>query len=188
MQSAIRIYSTMDPNEIEFINENRTISIIPNFNLGTIHLLSGSVGPFKAGATLNVPLWLAVSLKQQQKCRIMCPDWMELEKLETIKENEKLSRTFHKMANDHYMDEAHILMDIASDDIPSVDNVRTAIKDIWDIRMSKLRTSLDELFKAKSGVHAVLNNLTVMELNSIRPLLPHTMDQLFRIRMSKTNK
>lgn len=178
----------MDPNEVEFIGENRRIGIIPNFNLGTIHLLSGSVGPFKAGATLNVPLWLAVSLKQQQKCRIMCPDWMKLENLETVRENEKLSRTFTKMANNHYMDEAHILMDIASDDIPGVDSVRTAIKDIWDIRMSKLRTSLDELIKEKSGVHAILNNLTVMELNSIRPLLPHTMDQLFRIRMMTVNK
>lgn len=82
----------MDPNEIEFIGESRTISIIPNFNSGTIHLLSGSVGPFKAGTALNVPLWLAISLKQQQKCRIICPDWMELEKLDEIKENEKSSR------------------------------------------------------------------------------------------------
>lgn len=92
------------------------------------------------------------------------------------------------MANDHYMDEAHILMDVASDDILNVDSVRTAIKDIWDIRMSKLRTSLDELLKEKSGVHAILNNLTVMELNSIRPLLPHTMDQLFRIKMCKNTQ
>lgn len=51
------------------------------------------------------------------------------------------------------------------------------------MRMSKLRTSIDELFKDQSGVHAMLNHLTAMEIASIRPMLPHAMDQLLRIKM-----
>lgn len=40
----------MDPSELEFIGENTTIGIIPNFTMDApIHLISGSIGPFRAG-------------------------------------------------------------------------------------------------------------------------------------------
>lgn len=40
----------MDPAELEFLVENKRISIIPNFS-STIptHLISGSIEPFRAG-------------------------------------------------------------------------------------------------------------------------------------------
>lgn len=82
----------MDPYEIEFIGENRIISIIPSFSYDKIYLICGEFGPFCAGLPLNVPLWLAIMLKQKHKCRIVPPDWMDLEVLETIKEEEKRSR------------------------------------------------------------------------------------------------
>lgn len=83
----------MDPAEIEFIAEKTHIQIIPNFNHNNvIHLISGDVGPFRAGLPIIVPLWLAVNLKQRHKCRILTPDWMDVEKLEEKKEEEKNSK------------------------------------------------------------------------------------------------
>lgn len=38
---------------------------------------------------LLVPLWLAIHLRKQQKCRIVPPAWMERDILEEIKEAEK---------------------------------------------------------------------------------------------------
>ena len=37
----------------------------------------GDIGPFNPGLQTKVPLWLAMSLKQRQKCRIIAPDWMD---------------------------------------------------------------------------------------------------------------
>lgn len=82
----------MDPYEVEFIGENRIVSIIPNFTYDKFFLICGEFGPFRAGLPMNVPLWLAMMLKQKQKCRIVPPDWMDLEVLENIKEEEKRSR------------------------------------------------------------------------------------------------
>lgn len=82
----------MDPYEIEFIGENRVVSIIPNFTYDKIYLICGEFGPFRAGLPMNVPLWLGVMLKQKQKCRMVPPDWMDIEVLENIKEEEKRSR------------------------------------------------------------------------------------------------
>lgn len=82
----------MDPEEIEFVGEKEYITIIPTFNSTVVHLISGDVGPFRASLPVRVPLWMAISLKQQQKCKIVGPDWMEVEKLEDVKEDEKNSR------------------------------------------------------------------------------------------------
>lgn len=43
----------MEPCELEFIGENESIGIIPNFTLDTIHLISGSIGPFRAGLPVH---------------------------------------------------------------------------------------------------------------------------------------
>ncbi len=59
----------MDPSEIEFLSESLPVSIVPNFNEGVMYLLSGEVGPFKAGMPVTVPLWLAVNLRGRSKCR-----------------------------------------------------------------------------------------------------------------------
>lgn len=52
--------------------------------------------------------------------------------------------------------------------------------------MSKLRTSVDAFVKSE-GVHARLDHLTAMEINGIRPLLPHTLDQILRIQSVSIN-
>lgn len=46
--------SVMEPCELEFIGENEMIGIIPNFTLDSaIHLISGSIGPFRAGLPVH---------------------------------------------------------------------------------------------------------------------------------------
>lgn len=51
------------------------------------------------------------------------------------------------------------------------------------MRMSKLRTSIDDLFRDQNGIHALLKNLTLMEITSLRPFVPSSMDQLQRIKL-----
>lgn len=46
-------------------------------------------GPFRAGLPMHVPLWLAIHMKKQQKCRIVPPVWIDRDLLEDQKELEK---------------------------------------------------------------------------------------------------
>jgi len=48
----------MDPAEVEFIAERESIQIVPKFNAGTIFLLQGDYGPFKAGLTVKVNIYI----------------------------------------------------------------------------------------------------------------------------------
>ena len=45
---------------------------------------SGDVGPFKPGLPVSVPLWLAVNLRQRQRCRLVTPGWLQVERLEEV--------------------------------------------------------------------------------------------------------
>jgi GINS complex subunit 2 len=85
----------MDPSEVEFLGEKQLVSIVPNFTFGIIHLISGPVGPFRAGLPVKVPIWLALNFKQQQKCRIIAQDWMDVDKLNDSIEAEKQSKFVH---------------------------------------------------------------------------------------------
>ncbi|XP_043563395.1 DNA replication complex GINS protein PSF2 [Chiloscyllium plagiosum] len=171
----------MDPSEVEFLAEKQTVTIIPNFSLDKIYLITGDLGPFNPGLPVDVPVWLAINLKQRQKCRIVVPDWMDVDKLEQIKEQERKEETFTPMPNPHYMELTKLLLKHASDNIPKADEIRTLVKDTWDTRIAKLRLSADN-FVSQQEVHAKLDNLTLMEINTIGTFLTESLNQMHSLR------
>lgn len=173
--------SAMDPSEVEFLAEREPVKIVPNFTQDKIYLISGDIGPFTAGLPVSVPLWLAVNLKQRQKCRILPPDWMDTEILKEKKQEEADNRFFLEMPNPFYMELTQLLLQHATDDVPRADEVRTLIKDIWDLRMAKLRSSVD-MFVKNDLSHAKLNFLTVMEINTVRQFLTQALNHMHNLR------
>lgn len=85
------------------------------------------------------------------------------------------------MPSEHYMIEAKLILGTAPEDVPRSEEIRTIIKDIYDIRASKLRTSMDDFIKGE-GTYAKLDYLTTLEIHSVRPLLPHSLDFIARLQ------
>lgn len=173
----------MDPAEVEFLAEKELVTIIPNFSHNKLYLISGDIGPFNPGLPLDVPLWLAVNLKQRQKCRIQPPEWMDVETLEAKKQEEKDSAVFESVMNPHFMEISKLLLTHAADDITNADEVHALIKDLWDIRAAKLRQSVDKFIKAQAS-YAKLDNLSLMEINTIRPFLTQALDNMHTLKMN----
>lgn len=99
-------------------------------------------------------------------------------------------RIFTKMPSEHFMIEAKLILQCAPEDVANSEEIRTAIKDIVDIRAAKLRTSMDDFIKG-DGTYAKLDNLTVFEIHSVRPLLPYSLDlidQLHRAAQTRGNQ
>ncbi|KAH9503545.1 DNA replication complex GINS protein PSF2 [Bulinus truncatus] len=172
----------MDTSEVEFLAEREHVKIIPNFTHDKIYLISGDVGPFTAGLPLSVPLWLAVNLKQRQKCRLVPPDWMDLDVLKEKKQEEADSRFFTQMPSPHYMEITQLLLQWGTDDIPKADEIRTMMKDIWDLRIAKLRSSID-IFVKSGESHAKLNYLTLMEINTVRQFLTKALNHMHYLKV-----
>uniref|UniRef100_A0A6J0UTW1 GINS complex subunit 2 n=1 Tax=Pogona vitticeps TaxID=103695 RepID=A0A6J0UTW1_9SAUR len=179
--SSPRFSFPMDAAEVEFLAEQELVTIIPNFSLDRIYLIGGDLGPFNPGLPVEVPLWLAISLKQRQKCRLMPPEWMDIEKLEQIREQERKEDTFTPMPSPYYMELTKLLLNYAADNIPKADEIRTLVKDTWDTRIAKLRLSADS-FVRQQEAHARLDNLTLMEINTAGAFLIQALDHMYKLR------
>ncbi|XP_017321080.1 DNA replication complex GINS protein PSF2 [Ictalurus punctatus] len=171
----------MDPSEVEFLAEKEMVKIIPNFSLDKIYLIGGDLGPFNPGLMVEVPVWLALNLKQRQKCRIVPPEWMDADKLEEIREQERREEAFTPIPSPYYMELTKLLLNHAADNIPRADEIRTLVKDIWDTRIAKLRLSADS-FISQQEAHARLDNLTLMEINTTRTFLLDSLNYMYKLR------
>lgn len=58
-----------------------------------------------------VPLWVALSLKRDQRCRIITPQWMLVDKLEATLEAERNTAVFSGLPF-HYAQVATALLDV----------------------------------------------------------------------------
>ncbi|XP_014244159.1 DNA replication complex GINS protein PSF2 [Cimex lectularius] len=171
----------MNIAEIEYLAEQEEITIIPKFSdQRVIHLISGDIGPFRAGVPCVVPIWVAINLRKRHKCTLVLPDWMDPAVLEIKVEEEKTSRVFTKMPSDHYLGIAHLLFSNALEDIANSDQIRTLLKDLWDVRVSKARSSADSFLK-NGGRHAGIDYLTQLEICTLRPLLLDALDTVFKL-------
>ncbi|KAA0714606.1 GINS protein PSF2 [Triplophysa tibetana] len=171
----------MDAAEVEFLAEKEIVKIIPNFSLDKIYLIGGDLGPFNPGLSVEVPVWLALNLKQRHKCRIIPPEWMDTDKLEEIRDQERKLDTFTPIPSLYYMELTKLLLNHAADNIPKADEIRTLVKDIWDTRMAKLRLSADS-FISQQEAHAQLDNLTLMEINTTRSFLLDSLNYMYKLR------
>uniref|UniRef100_A0A0A9YSR0 DNA replication complex GINS protein PSF2 n=1 Tax=Lygus hesperus TaxID=30085 RepID=A0A0A9YSR0_LYGHE len=170
----------MNTAEIEFLAEQEEVTIIPKFtDQRVVHLIAGDIGPFRAGIPCVVPIWVAKTLRKKQKCKIVAPEWLDIDLLEQKLEEEKASRYFTQMPSDHYMGIAHLLLSDDSD-IEHADRLRLAIKNIWDVRVAKARASADTFLRG-GGRHAGIDHLTQLEICNLRPLLLDALDTKHRL-------
>lgn len=172
----------MEPMEVEFLAEKQLITIVPNFSENKLCLISGEFGPFNPSMHTQVPLWLAINLRQRHKCRIEPPQWLNVDTLTEKKREEQESPVFTKMPSPHYMEVAMLVLNNAGEDVPRSDEVRALVKDIWDLRIAKLRKSVN-LMVLQQEVYAKLDNLTVMEINTVRSFLTKTLDCLHTMKV-----
>jgi len=169
---------------LEFMAEKELVEIVPKFSLDMLCLLEGTLGPFRAGLPIRVPLWVAMDFRRRERCTLVPPHWMNTVTLEQLKNDEKNEpKRFIKMPTDNYMAVSNIIFRACAQDIPEADKVQILVKDIWDNRVSKLRTAVLE-FIDKGATWAKMDNLTQMEMATVRPFFPEALEHLHRIRES----
>jgi len=59
-------------------------------------------------------------------------------------------------------------------------------QDIWDNRIAKLRTFMLTFIETGAS-YAKVDNLTSLEMSTVRPFFPHSLEQLHRIKKVRKN-
>ncbi|CAI5719936.1 unnamed protein product [Hyaloperonospora brassicae] len=178
----------LSASETEFIAEHELIAIMPHFHLrdnsGMLNFISGDFGPFQPGITTHVPLWLAIMLKQLNKCRILAPSWLSVDYLTSQLQREKTSEVFEELPF-HYLEIASLLLKNAPEDLDRSEHVRLLLEDLQNVRQDKIRKGLAKIASDVQGGETAfviqMNNISAMEINSVREFMLGSLDQFYRL-------
>lgn len=130
------------------------VTIVPSFGFsGSFPLLSSTqkamVGPFTAGMPSDVPLWVAKALHRRNFCQIELPEWLSVEVLRSILEEEKGSVLLSKRLPFHYYEIARALDTCLLDaKNPTGRATKVVLQDLVAIRSDKLRMHFHELSRS----------------------------------------
>jgi hypothetical protein len=174
----------------DFLAEDALIEIVPKFVYERkLCLLCGEFGPFTPQVRTEVPIWLAMSLRKQQKCEIIIPEWVKQFK-QKIEAEEQMAT--HAEPSEE--DEARKNM---LDEMP--DNWRQVLKlleadlsvnfkSLIDRREAILKMSAHKLLQYAFRSNALpmlgvtLNNTSRSELYLIRDLVQRSFAVFQRLR------
>lgn len=167
--------------EISFLAEQENVVILPRFTMNGTQLIGADLHNLRALQRQQVPIWLALILKRQEKCNIVIPDWLTLKYL---KEKYDQEVQFPNKFSDlpwHWLPISKMLLEQCSDDfIDPPHEIRSILQDLREVRQLKARKGLQEL----NDVYLQLDGLSLMEINEIRPFIIDSMNQLHSLSQS----
>ncbi|KAA8498369.1 putative DNA replication complex GINS protein PSF2 [Porphyridium purpureum] len=166
--------------ELEHVAMEQLVVMVPNFSMAEqVHLICGDYGPFEAGIPMQVPLWLALSLKKLKKCRIAPPFWMEVPWLARKLEEEQREKNLLQTMPPAFLELSSVLLHCAPDDIPHLRRVRFLLEDITNVRANKLRATMRRNITADTaGAVFKFNDLSRMEIARIQPSVLEILNSL----------
>ena len=181
--------SCLNSSENEFLAEETIINITPEFDHSELHFIRGKYGPFVSNFDVDVPLWLAIALRKQGKCRIAIPDWMTVAKLEGFVHFERTHQQLGELPF-HYIEIAQLLLNNAREDITSPDRVAVLLQDLENIRMDRIRLGVmnvaETVSKGDAVLSANLNNVASMEIFTIKRFFLNAMDTFYWLNPPET--
>ncbi|CEP64190.1 DNA replication protein PSF2 LALA0_S10e04522g [Lachancea lanzarotensis] len=194
-----KLQETFSPEEIQFIVENEPIKIFPRFTTkqpvrgnqqsnSSVQtrwkLLTAKDEPLNnlvAIQTTEVALWIALLLKQQGKCSIVAPGWLRLAQLQKYIDYELKNTGRFSELPWNWLVVAQLLFSKAADDLHDpVHLLRGKVQDLREIRLSKIGQGLKHLNES----HLQLDNLSLLEINELRPFVLGVMNKLKDIHNS----
>jgi GINS complex subunit 2 len=175
-----------------FLAGDEPVSIIPSFHHPEpLGLISGQVGPFRAGMDTVVPLWLAVMLRRRKLAKIIPPSWMDTEVLKEALRFERDPReaSFSSLLPFRHAEIAQAILSACrsgsgtgassggsagDSEIPDADRIKLLLEDIATVRMDKIRRSVhtlsSQILSAESRVQPIIDvtNIGSVEMHSVK--------------------
>ncbi|CAJ1993814.1 GINS complex protein [Leishmania donovani] len=158
-------------------------TIVPRFVMDRVDCLGGSYGPFAPNYPVDVPLWLALYLRQTNTCAIQPPDYLRVEYLRDVIERERTNDQGFESLPFYFFEIAKKLTERGggssgggggSDDgdtIPHAVEVIRLVNEIHAMRQQKLK-NLMTVFEAEGSPMFIpgvlLTNIVCHELHFLR--------------------
>lgn len=182
MSFPAKLEASLQPDELEFLTEQSyEIQVISRTTLKPIKLMGLTTPNFRPLQSYTVPLYIAQLLARQGKVDIVRPDWLRnSDKIRAIYEEEvRLGSSQFAKLDYEWIELGHILIDQIEQKNEDEIRIRNILKDLRELRMSKIRKLLKEGFLVSGELK--LEGLGRFELNEIRPFMVSVMGQMSAI-------
>lgn len=171
-----------------FIADFEKIEIYPSVTT-TLDFLGGSES-LEAGQPKEVPLWLAVVLKQKRYCSIKPPHWFSSESIKNQLQRERDDISFHPLPTAFFWEISKRLLECAQDELTMTEalKIKSDLDDLWSLRQKKIHDGLKNVVYSRDNIQSVeLKDIGIGELNFIRPLFIETLGQLKALKSHTTS-
>ena len=169
----------LTPSELEYCAENELIYICPSTSTPEpFRFLCGNFGPLVAGVNVQVPLWLALTLKESNKARLILPDWMRLARLQAAAAEEEDVDGLFAALPFHFVEVAEVILRAAEDDCAADGESAEALSDqlqhIITLRERKLQKGMAQALASTKDPNIMddllipISNVGAMEVAGLR--------------------
>lgn len=182
---------TFSPDELQFLSSNDLISVIPRSAINSFNLVGvcaviyiylevlliwqRTVPQLRVLSRAEIPIWIAIILKEQGKCNLVPPPWLNREQLKERYEEEKQHKNRFSQLPWNWQEISRAFLRHAPDDLQDpAPELFYILQNIKEIRKLKAQRGLHELNES----NVQLNGLSLMEINEIKPFVIKVMNEL----------
>ncbi|KRW99261.1 hypothetical protein PPERSA_03967 [Pseudocohnilembus persalinus] len=177
-------YEDFNINEHDFfIQTTEIVSIKPTQKMDKMQFICGDFGPFTPPIPIDVPLWLALYLKDRNRCQVIMPEWFNKNYLEGIKKCEQDEEQLLAIG-DTCFEIGFIFIKKCYDDIENPQSVELLLKEIEKIRDQKIQDIIRKKINKDTNL-LQLNNITRFEINKYRNTLAPLLQELGQLRAQR---
>mmetsp|Transcript_19248 Transcript_19248/g.24985 ORF Transcript_19248/g.24985 Transcript_19248/m.24985 type:complete len:202 (+) Transcript_19248:48-653(+) len=168
--------------DCEFLAENTSLVVVPNFKHGHLRFLSGNFGPFGPQTNVILPLWLANWLEQRGSCQVIAPNFLDIESLNTHHREEMNAEDSFVQVPDHYSQVHSLIFEKNRGN----EAISSRLEDINIIRADKIRKGLIGIANQAANdefTYSVrITNMQPIEINRMRKQLTSTLRHFGNLR------
>lgn len=160
----------------DFLAEDELIEIVPNFKYDKgLNLINGDFGPFTPAIPTKVPIWMALNLYRQQKCKINLPHWIvDLDKLE---EEQSASSSLIEMPCNHWREILNLFR-LHNVITPHLTLQKSLIDTRENILKRSVSTLLDSVIDLEDDriAQIKIKNITKFELATLKKIITSSLE------------
>lgn len=202
-----------------FLASDEPIQIIPIFSyktqLSEFLVTQRNVGPFVAGETATVPLWLGIYLRKRNLCRLVAPYWLNVQHLKGVLAHERdpNKEQFSQELPFRYLEISRSILQtigagrsaahasggggagVGNEEIPQVEIIRVLLEDISTVRRDKIRRNIHTISAEIMGssmerpVGVVdVSGIGAAEMAAVKPFLGRAFEDHLRLVRSGTGR
>ncbi|KAA1085302.1 DNA replication protein psf2 [Puccinia graminis f. sp. tritici] len=178
---------TIEPKEtVLMMIKMEKMEFIPNRKIAKFRNLDSEMifEDLRPMKVTTLPVWLIIELKLKKLGKVVLPAWLSLVELKKLFHFEIHSPQLSELPY-FWFEISKLLIEIAAEDIDSLEEIKKTLKDLKEVRQNKLRSSLkynlsnqnqqtqqDRDYNFKNFLnHLEIPNLSHFELNEIRSTL-----------------